>query len=428
MVKILGYKQNTSNDNLKCDDVIPLLNRNGFDKFTFSPPEKEKDGLLFNEDNILPDLFGYSKDKKTFLIVVIGDSNKYHFEHENGRRMHKNILEKRSCICYNLKYHMKNFLKSIRSHKNKKNIFDIDLVIGFAISGDNFDKITTLTFNLKQTGFEYIPRFIGDEIHNLDVIKDRSISLMSLCDEHISNINNKGAIIKTNTKIISRMKFDDAIFQRALDVLHADEIRECYKKNILEREIVPITSSIIIGELEGNLYLIDGQHRISAFKKLSQEDKINFDITIYFYSYENYTDMLFDFNIHNSHRSLTEAEEQHAKNPTSQVKGYLVLSEEVMLYLTKLYPDAIRHKRNYRGAMNHGEVKNRIQTALKNKEIVVNSSLEVIEILKRKDKEIQINAKKAIYKSKPKHVNALEKSCEKLGCWLGFVNNMDWFD
>lgn len=70
--------------------------------------------------------------------------------------------------------------------------------------------------------------------------------------------------------------------QRYLNEMHAQELFESFKKSIDETGYIKYCSSIphIVITPENKKYIIDGQHRIHAYRKICEEDKNAFEVPV----------------------------------------------------------------------------------------------------------------------------------------------------
>lgn len=377
-----------------------------------------------------PDLIAVSPDRKVVIIAEVKKAHNNHCPNTRVHPRHQEITKQAEFACSGVRHYLKKVMGRLKNHQTIMFKMNLNMIVGIAASGAASSvTYTTYACNKKQTGFNYIPRVIsdGDSIPTLDTITNKAHSLSTLCTPKIGK--DERFVMMLSSKLLACIQFEESEFQRAIKAAHVTEIRNCYKQRLKDGLDIPASSGLLIGELGNSLHVIDGQHRLQAYKELLQHDLLNIETSVMVVKYKSLQSMQSDFLVHNAHAKLTNVEEAHAANPTKESKKLLITAEEIVSKMMEAFPGAIADKNTYRARMSSKKVTTRVQTALKDKEIEGRSVAEIMQFLETKNEELRLSYERLSDEERTPALMSLADSASRLNCWLGYDKGMEkWFD
>jgi len=376
-----------------------------------------------------PDIIAYSADISVLLLCEVKGKKANHCNHKDYHPHHREIQQVDRYACSGVRHYLKAVLGELERCVDMDFRLKIRFVIGIAASGRaNNMCFTTYACNIQQSGFQYVPRFIADDLAPLDEIAQISSSMASICAPRVpcTPLPERFVTI-ASSGLLNALRFTESEFQRVLQPRHVEEIREYYLARLKKRS-QPASTGILIGELEHQLYIIDGQHRLQAYKDLLLHERIDIDVPVSVVRYSSYQEMQDDFIVHNQHVGLTSAEREHAAAPSDESKRSLLSAEEILEELMKRFPGAILPKKKYLGRMSMAKVRQRLQEAVRDRETPTGGKNAVIEHLLTKEAAFKTEYEALDGEKRTPSLQRLAASCEKVGCWLGYDGKMArWF-
>ena len=369
------------------------------------------------------DIIGISKDDSVLVLVEVKKHTSDHCSKDHALKEHadprKVMVNKKKHACSGARWYMKACLARLETTSLKHKI---KLIIGIAVSGNNNEDVTIYACNLLQTGFSFAPRLVGHKLVGLDVIKSRASQFTSFCLQSVK-CGDK-LLFSLDTEMLSQITFTEAIFQRPVDLNYVSKIVDKFMERIRESKDIPVTASIIVGELDGAFYLIDGQHRVAAYKVLLTRYKEAFEVPIIVKAYATEETMKADFLVHNAHSPLTDTEKEHAINPSLERKKELADGNMILAILKTLYPDAINDKKRYLARMCEREVKEYLQSSIVSGILHDKTNDEIVEFIKNFN--LSTEEKYNTLDASEKNVK-FAKKCRQVSCWLGYQRDLNWF-
>lgn len=409
-----------------------LIDHEGYRDFSFWGETSERKDVysLFenaskegNGNRGKADIIGISKDDSILVLVEVKKHTSDHCSKDHILKEHadprKDIVDKKKHACSGVRWYMKACLTSLETNTLKHKV---KLIIGIAVSGNNNENITIYACNLPQTGFSFVPRFIGYELVGSDTIERRAGYFSSFCLQSIQCGDR--LLLSLDTDMLHQINFTEAIFQRPVDLNYVSKIVDKFMERIKESQDIPVTASIIVGELNGAFYLIDGQHRVAAYKVLLTRYKETFEVPIIVKTYINEEMMKADFLVHNAHSPLTDTEKEHALKPSLEGKKELANGNTILVDIQKLYPGAIADKKRYLARMCERDVKEYIQSSIVSGITRDKSNDEIVEYIKNFNliTEVKYQTLEASDRN-----TKFAKKCRQLNCWLGYQRDLNWF-
>lgn len=242
------------------------------------------------------------KDQYYFIIIECKQHNKHHCHQTGSSRDYFSDDDPEKYACSGVRH----YAKMCHLSHSANGINGTNGIIGIAVSGNKRDELlfTTYVYNF-QNYKEPVERL--EPLNDIpkakklrELILFPNIGIKNKLGLHQAqfHINNDTSVICTIEEF-HKFVINLPIFQRVVDQTHADQIFESIKEKQSTKGV------IVIGVLNGQLYLVDGLHRTEAYKKLvGDSGAMKLQVELRFVYYDSIEEMADDFQAINKVRCI----------------------------------------------------------------------------------------------------------------------------
>lgn len=225
-----------------------------------------------------------------------------------------------------------------RLDSKKPHLINLDM-IGIAYTKDTFTRggeekvdIYGINSRFNETSLN-IRHFEGKTIKDLPHIISELYSLSTLNTQIWTRNYNQSQLGILPIKELVKIRFKYEIgaknkhkykFQRELAEFKVNGIYDYYYneawKNKENGPSISPQGIILLGRYDNDYFVLDGQHRLIAFKKLYNKDLCNFEVLFQLTTYVVPSKMVDDFKAHNSGSGLTTTEYEYTSDLQEETK------------------------------------------------------------------------------------------------------------
>lgn len=310
---------------------------------------------------------------------------------------------------------------------NKKNL------IGIAYTSKKVD-IYGLNVNFNTFGSETANIvYLG---HNLKQALQDIYSPVALdSTAHALNYN-QYQLYLINVRSFIRLNESASSFQRPINLSKVEEIVQYHQNQYQRTNQIDPLGIILLAQYQNKYYILDGQHRLTAYRKLCSHNQIVFKVAFQYKVYLSQQQMAHDYLIHNSLTQTSTLQEEMAKEmrdppdnrhktPTSHnLQAIVEAVGQVVNHYSQTYPQMFSSSRKcMKPHLNHQLMVETLETTIKDRQLWTNNTVDEIKT-KLMAKLRKINTK--IGKNPPKTTKRIINKAKKYKLYLGLHGRTGW--